>query len=323
MAVNKVSKETKEVIRSNSVLALPDRPTEKGYTAQQLKEYFTNLVLGDSASSLTELDRVVDEINQIIGNIEDKTVQKYVVDTVIGKFTEQAPLISIRFEDNKLKYTKYGNESNEIDITPNNSVFFDNETLKNKNNATIYPKTTLDNIIGEIDDKNTREFLLDLKSKIIDLETSHDTDIASIEKSLSEIIGGNAPEALNSIKELADALQNDPTLVNGILLDIVALKENKVDKLSGYGLSKNDYTNEDKAYLDGLRDKEVALKSDIKTKLSEMESDDQHMTVTKNQTIVWSNKANASHNHEISQVNGLQDALNGKSDTGHTHTLES
>ena len=323
MAVNKVSKETKEVIRSNSVLALPDRPTEKGYTAQQLKEYFTNLVLGDSASSLTELDRVVDEINAIIGNIEDKTVQKYVVDTVIGKFTEQAPLISIRFEDNKLKYTKYGNESNEIDITPNNSVFFDNETLKNKNNATIYPKTTLDNIIGEIDDKNTREFLLDLKSKIIDLQTSHDTDIASIEKSLSEIIGGNAPEALNSIKELADALQNDPTLVNGILLDIVALKENKVDKLSGYGLSKNDYTNEDKAYLDELRDKEVALKSDIKTHLSEMGQDSNYRTVTDDEKNTWNSKANAVHKHEISDVNGLQDALDGKSDTGHTHTLES
>ena len=323
MAVNKVSKETKEVIRSNSVLALPDRPTEKGYTAQQLKEYFTNLVLGDSASSLTELDRVVDEINEIIGNIEDKSVQKYVVDTVIGKFTEQAPLISIRFEDNKLKYTKYGNESSEIDITPNNSVFFDNETLKSKNNASIYPKTTLDNIIGEIDDKSTREFLLDLKSKIVDLQTSHDTDIASIEKSLSEIIGGNAPDALNSIKELADALQNDPTLVNGILLDIVDLKNKKVDKLDGYGLSKNDYTNSDKAFLDRLRDEDVALKSDIKTHLNEMGQDSDYRTVTDDEKNTWNSKANAVHKHEISQVNGLQDALDGKSDTGHTHTLES
>ena len=323
MAVNKVSKETKEVIRSNSVLALPDRPTEKGYTAQQLKEYFTNLVLGDSASSLTELDRVVDEINAIIGNIEDKSVQKYVIDTVVGKFTEQAPLISIRFEDNKLKYTKYGNETSEIQITPDNGVFFDSETLKDKNNQVIYPKTTLDNIIGEIDDKTTRAFLLDLKTKIVELQTSHDTDIASIEESLSAIIGGDADKALDSIKELAEALKNNPKVIDDILIQLSNLESNKVDKVSGKNLSTNDYINEDKAFLQELRSKDVALKTDVKTHLRQMEQDSDYRTVSDIEKNQWNSKANTNHTHEISQVNGLQNALDGKSNTGHTHTLES
>ena len=93
MAINKVSKETKEVIRKNSVLALPDRPSEKGYSAQQLKEYFTNLVLGDNASSLAELDRVVEEINKLIGSIENTTVQRYVVDTVLSNLNSFKPYL--------------------------------------------------------------------------------------------------------------------------------------------------------------------------------------------------------------------------------------
>ena len=70
MAINKISAETRELIKQNSALALPDRPSEKGYTAQQIKEHFANVVLGQSAGALSEIDRVVDEINGFIENIE-------------------------------------------------------------------------------------------------------------------------------------------------------------------------------------------------------------------------------------------------------------
>lgn len=323
MAIKKVSQETKKVIRENSVLALPDKPSEKGYTAQQLKEYFTNLVLGDKASSLAELDRVVQEINDLIGSIEDTTVQKYVIDTVVGKFVEQAPYVSLKFEDNKLKYTKFGNPtiSGEIDTVPNDSVFFNSETLKSKSGETIYPKTTSSNVI--IGDTNVEKLLLDLQSKLNELEQNHEVDIKTIEDDLRAIVGGDAPAALNSIKELAEALKNNPSSIDDILIQLSNLSTNKVDKISGKGLSTNDYDNTTKAFVDELKSKDVALKTDIKTKLSEMQYDYHHRTVGTEDINFWNSKADGNHTQNISTINGLPEALENKSDVGHTHTVES
>ena len=323
MAINKVNKETKEVIRKNSVLGLPDRPSEKGYSAQQLKEYFTNLVLGD-VSSLTELDRVVEEINKTIGNIGSSSVQRYVLDMIISKFVEEAPYISLKFEDNKLKYTKYGNPtiSGELDIIPNNSVFFNAETLENKGGAVIYPKTTLDNIIDKMDDKSVKEFLLNLKTKIAEIEQNHEIDIKTIEDNLNAIVGGDVDAALDSIKELAEALKNNPSSIDDILLQLSNLETNKVDKVGGKGLSTNDYDNETKVFVEELRTKGIALKTDIKTKLSEMEQDTQHRTVSDFNMQKWENKADGVHDHQISDVILLEDKLRKKSDIGHTHNPE-
>ena len=323
MAIKKVSQETKKVIRENSVLALPNRPSEKGYTAQQLKEYFTNLVLGDTGSSLAELDRVVQEINDLIGSIEDTTVQKYVVDTVVGKFVEQAPYVSLKFEDNKLKYTKYGTPaiSGEIDTVPNDSVFFNSETLKSKSGETIYPKTTSSNVL--IGDTNVEKLLLDLQSKLNELEQNHEVDIKTIEDDLSAIVGGDVDAALDSIKELAEALNNNPSSIDDILIQLSNLSTNKVDKISGKGLSTNDYDNTTKAFVDELKSKDVALKTDVKTKLSEMEEDYFHRTVSTEERIFWDGKADGNHTQNISTINGLQKALDNKSDVGHTHTAES
>ena len=323
MAIKKVSQETKKVIRENSVLALPDKPSEKGYTAQQLKEYFTNLVLGDKASSLAELDRVVQEINDLIGSIEDTTVQKYVVDTVVGKFVEQAPFVSLKFEDNKLKYTKFGTPaiSGEIDTVPNDSVFFNSETLKSKSGETIYPKTTSGNVL--IGDTNVERLLLDLQSKLNELEQNHEVDIKTIEDDLRAIVGGDVNAALDSIKELAEALNNNPSSIDDILIQLSSLSTNKVDKISGKGLSTNDYDNTTKAFVDELKSKDVALKTDIRTKLSELTQDSNYRTVTDTEKSTWNNKAPKVHTHEIKDVNGLQDALDNKSNVGHTHTPES
>lgn len=320
MAIKKVSNTTKQLIREQSVLSIPDRPSEKGYSAQQLKEYFTNLVLGD-VSSLTELDRVVEEINGYIEGIEDTTIKNFIVDTVISKFTQQAPFISLKFEDNKLKYTRFGNPSisGELDIIPENSVFFDNQQLKSKTNENIYPKTTLENIIGGIGDQSFKEYLLDIKTQIDKIESNHEIDIKSIEDSLSQIIGGDAPEALDSIKELAEALKNNPSSLDDILLQISNLRTGKVDVVAGKQLSTNDFDNSSKTFLDELKNKDVALKTDIKTNLSELKEDSQHRLVSDDEKSKWNSKADGVHNHNISDVNGLQGKLDLKSDVGHTH----
>jgi hypothetical protein len=193
--------------------------------------------------------------------------------------------------------------------------------LENKDGETIYPKTTSSNVI--IGNTSVEQLLLDLQSKLNELEQNHEVDIKTIEDDLRAIVGGDVDAALDSIKELAEALKNNPSSIDDILIQLSNLETNKVDKISGKSLSTNDYDNETKAFVEELRTKGIALKTDIKTKLSEMEQDTQHRTVSDFSMQRWDSKANGVHDHQISDVLLLEDKLRKKSDTDHTHTLES
>ncbi len=64
---------------------------------------------------------------------------------------------------------------------------------------------------------------------------------------IEEIIDA-APEALDTLGKLAEALDNDPNFAT----NIINLLSAKVDKVAGKGLSTNDYTNEEKQKLAGI-----------------------------------------------------------------------
>lgn len=80
--------------------------------------------------------------------------------------------------------------------------------------------------------------------------------------------------------------------------------DGKVDKVSGKGLSTNDYTDEDKAMVNVNLPREIqalgaslgqkADEKDIKTKLSEMTDDSTHRTVTDSEKSTWNGKASKS-----------------------------
>ena len=61
---------------------------------------------------------------------------------------------------------------------------------------------------------------------------------------------GTAPEALDTLEELARALDNDPNFAT----NVINLLATKVDKVAGKGLSTNDYTDEEKQKLAGIED---------------------------------------------------------------------
>lgn len=323
MAINKISDATRSLIREKSVLSLPDRPSEKGYSAQQLKEYFTNLVLGDQGA-LTEIDRIVDEINELVGDISDTTIKNYVLDSIVSKLIEQSPYIGLSIVNNKLKYTKFGspNITGELDYIPEDSVFFNGEYLTNKSKENILPKTSIDKLIDTIDNKTVREYILYLNSRINELLGKHNSEISTINSNIESILGGDAPDALNSIKELAEALKNNPSQVDNILLQLSNLNSDKVDKVDGKQLSTNDYDNASKSFVDSLRSKNLVEVENLKTDLKQFNDDSEHRLVTDVEKATWNSKANSIHSHEINDVNGLQDALNSKSASNHTHTAD-
>lgn len=103
-------------------------------------------------------------------------------------------------------------------------------------------------------------------------------------------IVNSAPETLDTLNELAAALDNDPNFATTVANQI----GNKVDKVSGKGLSTNDYTTTEKNKLSGI-------------------------AAGANKTIVDSALSSSSANPV--QNNVVQSALNGKLDkTGGTVT---
>lgn len=70
---------------------------------------------------------------------------------------------------------------------------------------------------------------------------------ADIETAINNLIDG-APEALDTLKEIADVLKNNDDVVAQIINTLAT----KVDKIEGKGLSTNDYINVDKAKVDKI-----------------------------------------------------------------------
>lgn len=94
---------------------------------------------------------------------------------------------------------------------------------------------------------------------------------------ISELVD-SAPETLNTLWELANALGNDPNFATTVATEI----GKKVDKKDGMGLSSNDYTDAEKTKLATLSSVASTGKySDLSgqpTALSQFENDKQYMT---------------------------------------------
>ena len=67
MAINNVSSQARTIIKRKSAFALPDRPSEAGMSADEIKKAFWQPVADLTDSALSEIDRVVNEVNSYIG----------------------------------------------------------------------------------------------------------------------------------------------------------------------------------------------------------------------------------------------------------------
>lgn len=81
-----------------------------------------------------------------------------------------------------------------------------------------------------------------------DSQLSQDID-TKINQAVENLVNG-APEVLDTLKELSDALGDDENFANSIATEL----SSKVDKVEGKGLSTNDYTNAEKTKLSELQD---------------------------------------------------------------------
>lgn len=108
-----------------------------------------------------------------------------------------------------------------------------------------------------------RDIVYDLAAKF-DAEDNNIKDTYStkeyVTQKISEIVN-SAPEALDTLKELAAALNNDSNFATTIITQLGT----KVDKVKGKQLSTNDYSAEEKSTVAQLKADVEQLKSTVAT----------------------------------------------------------
>lgn len=119
----------------------------------------------------------------------------------------------------------------------------------------------------------------------------------------------------------------------GTAADLKALIDRKVDKVAGKGLSTNDFTNELRTKLEGLRNVDISgllpkggytgtaqnLKELIDNIMRILQSPDTELDELREIVAYIKQNKRTLDTLGISNIAGLQDALNGKAPTGHNH----
>lgn len=97
------------------------------------------------------------------------------------------------------------------------------------------------------------------------------TDVATtsyVDTKVAELVD-SSPDTLNTLNELAAALGDDPNFATTIATQIGELEESKVEKITGKGLSTNDYTTADKTLLNTIAEQYLTRDdvADLDTKI--------------------------------------------------------
>lgn len=98
----------------------------------------------------------------------------------------------------------------------------------------------------------------EIPTKVSQLENDSKYQTEAQVKALIDALVNSSPETLDTLKELADALGNDPNFATTIANQI----GQKVDKVEGKQLSTEDYTSEEKIKLAGLKNYELPTGGD-------------------------------------------------------------
>lgn len=106
-------------------------------------------------------------------------------------------------------------------------------------------------------------------------------------KTVAASVVDNAPEALDTLKELSEALGNDPNFATTVMTEI----GKKVTREQGKNLSTNDYTNEEKAKLAGIAAGANNYVHPGTHPASIIVQDSTRMFVTESEKNYWNNKA--------------------------------
>ncbi len=245
MAINKISDETKRFIKKKTASALPDRPGDFNIKASEIKAFLHQFVTDKENSIFSEIDRIVDEVNLRTADIENTSsdnLQAHKSDTSAHNIPSQI--------DSKINTHNQSGSSHQDLRTGLSEV--QSVATSNKNKLdTIEVGATADQTPAEIktayeSNANTNAFTDSDKTKLEQIEAQaqvnkiesiivNGIEQAIIEKGVNltadikemidneiDLLVGSSPETLDTLKELADALGNDPNFATTVTNEIAS-----------------------------------------------------------------------------------------------------
>ena len=189
---------------------------------------------GEPAATVTYVNDEITKVNESVNNINDQ-LDNLNIPNLQGYATEEYVDNAVSEHAEEVLDTHY--TKTEIDTIVDNtkeSIMSESTEWKVVDEA--------GNIVFSVDNTGAHTTTLTLDGKTVE-------EIAT-DKAKAEVAAlvNSAPEALNTLNELANALGDDPNFATTITNEI----GKKVDKVEGKDLSTNDFTDAYKQKLDGL-----------------------------------------------------------------------
>lgn len=237
MAINKTTTETKNKIKANSVIALPNRPQ---IPAEQLKQAFVKPIVDTSNSMIQELDRIVEETNA-----ELEQVQVDITDAIDEHNTDT--------------------EATHLDIR---------QTIENLDNTL---QEQIDTINGTLSEHDFRINELEDFANNLDVSIGEEIDSKLADK--ADLVDGKVPlEQLPSFEEIPSPFELTKAKVEAVLTGDIT-SHNHATEISNHNTSETSHNDirqkvdEAKAIAEGKsRARVFATESALDTWLSNPEN---------------------------------------------------
>lgn len=236
-AIDSVKEELSEsIVAESSEWTVVDEAGNIIFKVDSEGAHTTSLSLkdGEPAATVTYVNDEITKVNESVNNINDQ-LDNLNIPNLQGYATEEYVDNAMSEHAEEVLDTHY--TKTEIDTIVDNtkeSIMSESTEWKVVDEA--------GNIVFSVDNTGAHTTTLTLDGKTVE-------EIAT-DKAKAEVAAlvNSAPEALNTLNELANALGDDPNFATTITNEI----GKKVDKVEGKDLSTNDFTDAYKQKLDGL-----------------------------------------------------------------------
>lgn len=138
--------------------------------------------------------------------------------------------------------------------TINGNLLIDNSITSDKIVSNTFATVTHAHLATDITIDSTHNFVTDTEKTI----WNNKAEISYVDTKIANLVN-SAPNTLDTLKELADALGDDPNFATTIANNL----GNKVDKVVGKSLSTNDFDNIYKTKLDGIANNATLIESSL------------------------------------------------------------
>lgn len=141
-------------------------------------------------------------------------------------------------------------------------------------------------------DKTYVDIELNKKYNKSEVYTKSETD-----SRIQEVVG-TAPEALDTLKEIADSLNNDADFAGTMTKQL----SSKVDKIEGKQLSTEDYTTKEKSKLAGIQERANNYVHPISHSATIITEDASHRFISDTERVNWNDANSKKHTHSNKSI---------------------